>query len=162
MTAPIDELRSVFAYFPLTGEIRRNDLPSRPNCLATTKKNAHRLRLSVNYKKKSMLAHRLAWALHTGSWPSGEIDHINGDESDNRMVNLRDTSKSVNQQNKRNPRSDNKSGFMGVCWHKGAGQWRAQITVHGKCIYLGLFPDPVTAHSAYITAKRSMHQGCTI
>ncbi len=38
MTAPIDELRSVFTYFPLTGEIRRNDLPSRPNCLATTKK----------------------------------------------------------------------------------------------------------------------------
>ena len=162
MTAPIVELRSVFAYSPLTGEIRRNDLPSRPNCLATTKESAHRLRLSVNYKKKAILAHRLAWALHTGSWPNGEIDHINGDESDNRLVNLRDTSKSVNQQNKRNPRSDNKSGFMGVCWHKGAGKWRAQITVNGKVIYLGLYETTEAAHAAYLRAKRELHQGCTI
>ena len=162
MNASIDELRAVFHYCETTGEIRRNDLSSRPNCLATVIENPHRLRLVVKYKKKAIRAHRLAWALHTGGWPKGEIDHIDGDESNNRIVNLRDVSKSVNQQNKRLPRVDSKSGFIGVCWHKGGGKWSAQITVHGKSIYLGLFSDPAEAHSTYIAAKRRLHAGCTI
>ena len=34
-------------------------------------------------------ADMVAWALQTGEWPEGEIEHINGDRGDNRWVNLR-------------------------------------------------------------------------
>jgi hypothetical protein len=33
----------------------------------------------------------LAWLYVHGAWPIGEIQHINGNRDDNRLVNLRDT-----------------------------------------------------------------------
>jgi hypothetical protein len=58
-------------------------------------------------------AHRVAWAVHYGEWPGGEVDHINGVRTDNRIENLRDIPKRENQRNmKRN--ALNKSGVMGV------------------------------------------------
>ena len=84
--------------------------------------------------------HRLAWLYVTGIHPTGQIDHINGDRSDNRLCNLRHVS---NKQNGRNQRrqSGNTSGVTGVCWHKRFGKWIAQIRVDGKYIYLGMFTD---------------------
>lgn len=43
--------------------------------------------------------HRAAWAIHYGEWPTGAVDHINGDTSDNRIFNLRDVSRSENARN---------------------------------------------------------------
>jgi HNH endonuclease len=34
-------------------------------------------------------ADMVAWALQTGEWPEGEIEHINGDRADNCWLNLR-------------------------------------------------------------------------
>tara|TARA_R110000772_G_scaffold2734_6_gene9836 strand:- start:1284 stop:1628 length:345 start_codon:yes stop_codon:yes gene_type:complete len=34
------------------------------------------------------LAHRVAWGMHYGEWPSGQVLHKNGDNSDNRIENL--------------------------------------------------------------------------
>jgi hypothetical protein len=48
-------------------------------------------------------AHRVVWFLIQGSWPDGSIDHINGIRSDNRVENLRDVSRAVNQQNRTRP-----------------------------------------------------------
>jgi hypothetical protein len=45
-------------------------------------------------------AHRLIWFVTYGKFPEGDIDHLNGDRSDNRIENLRDVSRSVNQQNR--------------------------------------------------------------
>src|SRR3546814_1788886 len=53
-----------------------------------------------------LLAHRVAWAIHYGEWPNGQIDHINGDPSDNRIANLRDVSA---LENARNAKLDRKS-----------------------------------------------------
>lgn len=108
------------------------------------------------------LAHRLAWFYVHERWPEGQIDHINGEQTDNRICNLRVVSNSTNAENKRRPRAKNTSGLLGVSWMTQAKKWRAQIAVKGNVIYLGLFEDKADAHAAYVTAKRLVHAGCTI
>ena len=154
MKVSIDRLRQSLTYCAETGVISRAS-----GGVATYPHSKNRRRLSVCVGSVQILAHRAAWAIHFGEWPSGEIDHINGDEADNRMKNLRDVSKSVNQQNKRKPRSDNTCGFLGVGWHKAAKKWRAQISISGRVVYLGLFDEPEIAHAAYLDAKRRIHPG---
>lgn len=107
-------------------------------------------------------AHRLAWLYVNGSFPSGFIDHINGVKTDNRIANLRDATRSINAQNLREARSDNKQKLLGVCWKKANKKFVAQIQVDGRVRHLGLFEDATDAHSAYISAKRQYHIGCTI
>jgi hypothetical protein len=107
------------------------------------------------------LNHRLAWLYVYGEWPDGQIDHINGSRADNRLANLRNVSISVNQQNQRGARVDNRCGLLGVS-RKG-NRWQARISHPGrKDAYLGLFDTPELAHAAYLKAKRKLHQGCTI
>ncbi len=107
-------------------------------------------------------AHRLAWLIVTGSWPSDQIDHISGVRSDNRFANLREATHSINMQNQRGPREDNTSGFLGVSFDAHRNVFCAFITSKGKQKYLGQFFDPIEAHQAYLTAKRQLHAGCTI
>lgn len=107
-------------------------------------------------------AHRLAWFYVHGVWPTNHIDHIDGDRTNDSLVNLRDVTYAVNQQNQRRPQIDNISGYLGVGWHSSAGKWRARIRVGGREKYLGSFLSPKEAHEAYLTAKRKHHEGCTI
>jgi hypothetical protein len=105
-------------------------------------------------------AHRLAWFYVHGIWPKHQIDHINGDRTDNRISNLRDVTASVNSQNQVRPMRTNKTGFLGVDQH--VGRYRAKIFVRGRVMYLGHFDTPEEASEAYLTAKRQQHAGCTI
>lgn len=94
-----------------------------------------------------MLAHRVAWALHYGEWPDGQIDHINGDKADNRLDNLRVVTAQGNAKN-RPLRSDNTSGHVGVYWVTETKQWMAQIKVDGRQVTIGrykTFEDAVVA-----------------
>lgn len=109
------------------------------------------------------LAHRLAWMYVHGAWPADQIDHINGNKSDNRIANLRDVSRATNMQNLKGARKDNKSsGLLGVTFNRHAGKFAAQITVEGKMRNLGLYGSPQEAHAAYLAEKRRVHHGCTI
>lgn len=98
------------------------------------------------------LAHRLAWYYSTGTWPVGEIDHINGNPSDNRIANLRLATRSQNVANaKVNPL--NTTGFRGVCRvprARGGDRFQAAIRVNGRAVYLGTFTTPEEAHKAYL------------
>jgi hypothetical protein len=81
-------------YNPENGEIKRID-----------RKNGngsydHYGYLIIKIKGIQYKAHRLAWAKHYGTAPTGIIDHINRDKKDNRIANLRDTSQEVNVLNK--------------------------------------------------------------
>lgn len=82
-------------------------------------------------------AHRVIWAMETSAWPDGDIDHINGVRSDNRIVNLRDISSSLNNRNMR-LRSNNTSGVPGVYFSRSAGKWVACAWADGTYHYLGL------------------------
>ena len=109
------------------------------------------------------LAHRLAWLYEFGAWPSGQIDHINGEKTDNRIENLRDVAPNVNRQNIRKARSHNKStGVLGVSFHRRIGKYVAYIRKDGKRTHLGYFEELAVAERAYIEAKRRQHEGCTL
>ena len=154
----IDEIKNLVVYCAETGRITHINNKPRKDTVKSDRKRRY-----IKLNKRQYLVHRVAWMVSHGPIPDDmEIDHINGDESDNRVSNLRLASKSMNQQNKRNPRKDSSSGLLGVGWFDAAKKWRAQITVNKKTIYLGCFTEKEDAHNAYLAAKRQLHIGCTI
>jgi hypothetical protein len=76
---------------------------------------------------QTVLAHRLAWKIMTGADPI-EIDHIDGNRSNNKWVNLRNGTRSDNQRNTA-LKSNNKSGYHGVFFSKRQQRWVAHINL---------------------------------
>lgn len=105
-------------------------------------------------------AHRLAWLWALGRWPSRQVDHIDGDRANNRLVNLRDVPGFVNAQNRRDAQVNSRSGVLGVGYRY--GRWQAGITLGGKRRHIGTYDTPEQAHAAYVATKRDLHEGCTI
>jgi len=95
--------------------------------------------------------HRLAWLLSYGKWPVKDVDHLDGDPSNNRLVNLREATCSQNVGNARRSKA-NTSGFKGVTWHKRLGKWQAQIMVDRCNHHLGYHLTAEAAHVAYCAA----------
>lgn len=95
--------------------------------------------LKIKINGRQIKAHRIAWFLVYGVWPSCDIDHINGDIHDNRIANLRDVTPSENPIN-RGDNKNNTSGVKGVHLEHRKGRpplWRAFISISNKRIYLG-------------------------
>lgn len=117
----------------------------------------------ITFSGRRYRAHRLAWLHHFGKWPEFDIDHINGNKSDNRIGNLRDIPHRTNLQNQVRACLGSKTGLLGSSPDKARpGKFVAQINKNGKVIKLGRFDTPEQAHSAYLSAKRKMHAGCTL
>lgn len=108
------------------------------------------------------LAHRVAWAVAAGQWPKGQIDHLNGDRSDNRLANLRDVDQFTNMQNMRKAPAGSKTGVLGASTHKLTSKFRSVIRVDARQKHLGYFDTPEAAHAAYVAAKREHHPGGTL
>jgi len=154
---PVDYLRQRLRYDPDTGKLYWRDYAALPKTWRTRyaggeaftylKPNGYRMG-RIDYT--AYQAHRIAWALHYGEDPAGEIDHVNRDRSDNRIANLRVVS---HQENHRNTglRRNNASGVMGVSWHKAGAKWTAYVMVDGRKQHLGYFhefDDAVAARKA--------------
>jgi len=108
--------------------------------------------ISVSVLKKTYMAHRVIWLYQYGYFPENEIDHINGNVSDNRICNLREVSRSCNMQN-RCKLKNNTSGFSGVKYVKTRRLWSADITMRGKRSFLGLYSNKLDAALARLTAE---------
>lgn len=106
----------------------------------------------ISVKNKLFSAHRLAWTYVHGEIPDEmEVDHINGNPSDNRIENLRLATRLQNAAN-RKMHKNNLSGYKGVYLdsrRKNVKQWRASIVVQKKKLSLGIFSSPEDAHEAY-------------
>jgi hypothetical protein len=152
-----EALRQLFRYEPDTGKLfwkprsekmfACGDHGAKHNCFVWNSKYANKQAFTsidskgyrqTNLGGKVLRAHRVAWAVYFGEWPKHQIDHINGDRTDNRIVNLRDVEEPENKKNQKKFK-DNKSGVSGVCWHKRSKKWVAQIASGKKYYYLGLF-----------------------
>lgn len=101
--------------------------------------------ITLMVEGKLYKGHRLAWLYMHGNWPMHEIDHINGKKDDNRLCNLRDVEKWVNQHN-RGANKTNTSGFKGV-GRKGK-KWSAVIKINKKTHWLGVFETAELANAA--------------
>lgn len=99
------------------------------------------------------MAHRVIYAMHTGAWPQGQVDHINGNPADNRPANLRDVPRADNQRNMALT-ARNKSGFHGVSWREGKQRWQARIRIAGREVSLGHFEQIEDA----VAARKSMER----
>lgn len=102
--------------------------------------------LKLYILSKMNWGHRVIWLHTNGRWPE-QVDHINGDGADNRLINIREVSRSENMKNMRKT-SANSSGVTGVYWNKATSSWRAIIVVRGKPVQIGMFgnlPDAAKA-----------------
>lgn len=119
--------------------------------------------IRIKVGQQAAWAHRLAWLYVYGVWPTHQIDHINGDPSDNRIANLRDVLPRINMQNERHGRRRKCGGsLIGAHWSKVWSRWKSSINSGGRAVHLGWFDTEQQAHEAYVTAKRRLHEGCTI
>lgn len=136
------ELLSRVEYNPITGEFKRiiKSASSKPgdridSIWSSSVKNYRR----VCVFSDRYFAHRLAWFYVHEYWPD-EVDHINGDGTDNRLCNLREVSHSENMRNMRK-HSSNTSGVTGVHWWRTRGCWAVRIYKNNKPIHVGYFSD---------------------
>ncbi len=155
---PIERLRTLLRLDTDTGLLHW--LVDRPNGakhgdIAGSQDRNRYIRMEID--KVKLAAHRVVWALHTGSWPPDDmqIDHINGIKTDNRPENLRLANNSENQCNSKS--RPGKSGLRGVDWSIQMGRWRAKIMKNKRTIHLGYFHDKHEAYSAYCLAASEIH-----
>jgi hypothetical protein len=149
-----DELKQVLSYDSETGVLTRIRTGEKAGSID---KYGY---LCIGVGKKVYKAHRLAWLYFYGTFPNGQIDHINQNKTDNRIENLRIVTNSENCQNIKQPRSDNKLKTKGVIIK--SKKFYAQIQVRGKKISLGYYHTIEEAAAVYQEAKSRLHLCDTI
>jgi len=139
-----DELKKRLHYDPASGAFSwlvSKAAWIKPGHPAGYKKNGY---TQIRLDGTLYYAHRLAFLYMVGYIPAAQVDHINGNPSDNSWANLREA---TSQDNVRNCAIsvNNTSGVTGVVWDKRKAKWMAKITVDYKEKFLGYFDDLNTA-----------------
>lgn len=111
--------------------------------------------IRIRVLKRYVYAHRLAFAFLNDRWPT-EVDHINGDRTDNRASNLRECTRQQNQWNAKKRGASPASPHKGVTWSKQKGKWQARLSKDYKNLHLGFFETDAAAGAAYMVAAKSV------
>lgn len=109
-------LKEVLDYNPTTGEFVRTKGGRGRQVNKVTGCQTSAGYIVIGVDNEVYYAHRLAWLYVHGYFPKGEksqLDHIDGDKSNNRLVNLKECNGSENMRNKK-MYSNNPSGVNGV------------------------------------------------
>ena len=120
-----------------------------------TNKHIDKQYVRVGFNYTMYRIHRLIWAWHGNSLePNEEIDHIDGNSLNNRIENLRPTSRKQNGENRKGANKNSKSGEKGVGLCKKARKWKARIRHNKKDIFLGYYVNKEDAIAARIAAEK--------
>lgn len=161
----LELLRQTYRYDPETGDLWfRDDLPHMPLKMSAryagtiagdTRSNRRCCNFSYGGVHYRLKGYRIAWALFYGRDPYPfQIDHIDGDPSNDRITNLRLATASENRANSRVLRTT-RTGVRGVYPHDGG--YQVSIKHNKKMIYIGWFKDIEAADQAFKSAAADFH-----
>lgn len=144
----VSELNELLSYDKDSGELRwkSSGKGRRAGGLAGSE---DKTAVRVTVKGKRYSAHRIAWAMHCGEWPSDTLmlDHKNLDPYDNRISNLR---LATNQQNQFNRPAKNYTKLPD-------GKYRVGLTLDGKLVSFGRYVDEELAMLVASEARDKYH-----
>lgn len=112
--------------------------------------------IQIQLYKIKYFAHRIAWKIYYKEEPPEILDHIDGDGTNNKILNLR---KATIYQNGWNVKKStrNKSGYKGVSFSKEKNKWRSAIRINKKDILIGYYDSVLEASEAYQNASLQYH-----
>lgn len=99
-----------------------------------------------NINNKNQLIHRYVLKKQNHEYNYDDIDHINNNKLDNRVINFREVSVNHNNQNK--IKKSGTSKYKGVC-KRNETWWRAVISMNGIRYNIGDYKDEKEAALAY-------------
>ena len=124
----LNEVPKRWKYDPETGKVlNQKNRPIGVKNPATGYLESH---LRIDGKCFCLLLHRAAWVLTYGPLPK-QIDHVNGDKTDNRICNLREVTRSENEANKVHRWKNSPKGLPGV-HYQGSKDNRYNFRINGK------------------------------
>jgi hypothetical protein len=152
---PIEELKKLLYYEPDTGLFRWkfSRRGAQANSVAGSLHSRGYIHVKIN--QEVFKAHRLAWALHYNQDPGGmQIDHIDENKSNNKIINLRLAGHRENGANF-GPQKNNKLGVKGI--HCEKGKFKTRIKRNGKEYHLGTYDTIEEASDVYRATAQELH-----
>ena len=111
----------------------------------------------VSFDGKQWAVHRIIWVMFNGDIPADmQIDHINGDASDNYVKNLRLASNADNCKNRKVKPSN--TGIRNVSLCAADGKYKVALQANGVKHYIGKFDDLEFAELVAIEARDKYHK----
>ncbi|NBW23602.1 MAG: Pathogenesis-related transcriptional factor and ERF protein [Caulobacteraceae bacterium] len=152
-----EEVAKILDYNPKTGKffrkINTGSFGRIGEVLGYTTKRGYRKTSVCNIQ---LYDHQLAWLLFYSKWPDRQIDHINGNRSDNRISNLREATVSQNALN-RSYQSNSKTKYKCINWKPDRKKYRVKIGVNKKYYHIGYFVNLDEAIKARDIAIKKLH-----
>lgn len=151
----MEHLKELLSYDPETGlliwKIGRGNQFSKKGGYAGSDHNSGYKVIQVSGKQ--YIYHRVCWFLHYGELSVKQIDHINGDRKDNRIINLRVL---TNRENASNRDVHRAGKLVGACLNKRRNNWLSTIRVGNKNIFLCYCKTEQEAHEMYLLALKNL------
>lgn len=148
-----EELAKRMEYNGLTGEftwVNGKNIGKKVGCV-----NASTGYIVTALNKRQYTVHRLAWLYMTGLFPENDIDHIDGNRSNNKWENLRTANHAENMANSAMP-CNNTSGHKSV--FRADKKWIVRISVNGKRINFGRYKTKEEANFVAMTERKNLHK----
>lgn len=142
------EIEAKLWYDELTGNLVWN---KNNRVAGTLRKNGY---IQIKVNGKFYYAHRIAWLLMFGAFPKYEIDHIDGDKSNNKRDNLRDVHHATNLSNRHRKSSKNTNSYIGV--RKRGDKFYARVCRGGTEYRSSGFDSELEAHLKYLEIRGAL------